>query len=112
MTSTYNNAMIDDIVVVIEPSERRMRDQRIGLCKKPQARIWTPDVSDITRNVLLVSNDVITMSFDVIVSIIPSQRHRIIVNALFCTSATTFYDELASHISAYSFSPCFVILTV
>ena len=31
----------DDIDVVIEPSERRFRDRRIGWCKKPQSRFRT-----------------------------------------------------------------------
>ena len=66
MTSTYNNAMIDGIIVVIEPSESRMRDQIIGLCKKLRSRIRTPDVSNITRNVLLVSNVVKCCHYDVI----------------------------------------------
>ena len=72
MTSTYNYALIDDIDVVIKLSEIRMRNQSIGLCKKPRSRIRTPDVSDIPQNVLLVPNDVIMISFDVVVSIITS----------------------------------------
>ena len=76
ITWAYNDAIIDDIDLVLEPSERRLRDQRIGWCKKPRSKTRTPDVSDIARNVLLVLYNDIAMSSDVIVSIITSQWLR------------------------------------
>ena len=60
----------------------------------------------------MVSNDVITMPFYVIVSIIISQRHRKIVHAVFSTSAPTFNDELTSHTDVVRSSLWFVIVGV
>ena len=76
ITWTYNYAIIDDIDLVLERSERRLRDRRIRWCKKPRSKTRTPDVSDIARNVLLVLYNDIAMSSDVTVSIITSQWLR------------------------------------
>ena len=63
------------VIVSITTSERHTRDVRTRLSANLRTKIWARGVSNITRNVRMMAIGDNVMSDDIIVGIIPFERH-------------------------------------